>query len=117
MTPQEVIQLAKDNEARVVDIKFCDLFGQWQHFSLPAATPGGGTFPDGLGFDGSPRRGFQKINESDMLLIPDPDAAFMDPFTDVPTLSILCDIQDPVTRDPYSRDPRYTAKKAQDYLQ
>lgn len=116
MTPQEVIQLAKDNEARVVDIKFCDLFGQWQHFSLPAATLSEDMFTDGLGFDGSSIRGFQKINESDMLLIPDPDAAFMDPFTDVPTLSILCDIEDPLTRQPYSRDPRYTAKKAEAYL-
>ena len=117
MTPKEVLQFAKDNDARVVDVKFCDLFGAWQHFSMPISALDEDTFTDGLGFDGSSIRGFQKINESDMLLIPDAAAAFMDPFTEVPTLSILCDIQDPVTRDPYSRDPRYTAKKAQDYLQ
>ena len=117
MTPQEVIQLAQDQEAKVVDVKFCDLFGAWQHFSIPAATLGEEMFTDGLGFDGSSIRGFQKINESDMLLIPDPDSAFMDPFTEIPTLSLLCDIEDPLTRDPYSRDPRYTAKKAEQYLQ
>jgi glutamine synthetase len=117
MTPKEVIALAEENEARVVDVKFCDLFGSWQHFSMPAQTLSEEMFEDGLGFDGSSIRGFQKINESDMLLIPDPATAIMDPFTEIPTLSILCDIQDPITRDPYSRDPRYTAKKAVQYLQ
>lgn len=116
MTPKEVIELAKSKEAKVVDIKFCDLLGSWQHFSIPASTFEEEMFTDGLGFDGSSIRGFQKIDESDMLLIPDPDTAFMDPFTEVPTLSILCDIEDPLTRKPYSRDPRYTAKKAEQYL-
>ena len=117
MTPKEVIEFAKANEARVVDIKFCDLFGAWQHFSIPVDTLSEEMFEDGLGFDGSSIRGFQAINESDMLLIPDPDTVFMDPFTEVATVTILCDIQDPLTRDPYSRDPRYTAKKAAEYLQ
>ncbi len=117
MTPQEVIELAKAKEAVVIDVKFCDLFGSWQHFSLPASTLTLDMFEDGLGFDGSSIRGFQKINESDMLLIPDPDTAIMDPFTEHPTLSILCDIEDPITRQPYSRDPRYTAKKAAAYLE
>ena len=117
MTPHEIMAYAKENEAKVVDIKFCDLFGAWQHFSIPFSTLSEEMFVDGLGFDGSSIRGFQKINESDMLLIPDPTTAIMDPFTEVPTLSILCDIQDPLTRDPYSRDPRYTAKKAEAYLQ
>jgi glutamine synthetase len=117
MTPREVIELARENEARVVDVKFCDLFGAWQHFSIPAEKLAEEMFTDGLGFDGSSIRGFQKINESDMLLIPDPDTVRMDPFTEISTLSILCDIEDPLTREPYSRDPRYTAKKAEKYLQ
>jgi len=116
MTPKEVIELVKSKEAKVVDVKFCDLFGAWQHFSIPASTLHEDMFVDGLGFDGSSIRGFQKINESDMLLMLDPDTAVMDPFTEVPTLSILCDIEDPLTRKPYSRDPRYTAKKAEQYL-
>jgi glutamine synthetase len=116
MTPKEVIELAKAKEARVVDIKFCDLFGAWQHFSIPASTLSEEMFEEGLGFDGSSIRGFQKINESDMLLKPDPNTAFIDPFTEVTTLSILCDIEDPTTGKEYSRDPRYTAKKAEAYL-
>jgi glutamine synthetase len=117
MTPKDVLELVKANDAKVVDVKFCDLFGAWQHFSIPASKLEEEMFADGLGFDGSSIRGFQKINESDMLLIPDPTTALMDPFTEVPTLSILCDIEDPLTRKPYSRDPRYTAKKAEKYLQ
>jgi glutamine synthetase len=117
MTPKEVIEFAKTNEARVVDVKFCDLFGAWQHFSIPVGKFDEEMFTDGLGFDGSSIRGFQKIEESDMLLMPDPATALMDPFTEIPTLSILCDIEDPITRQPYSRDPRYTAKKAEKYLQ
>ena len=114
MTSREVIELAK--EFKVVDFKFCDLFGAWQHFSIPAATLDEEMFSEGLGFDGSSIRGFQKINESDMLLIPDPNFVFPDPFTEQPTLSIVCDIKDPVTGDAYSRDPRLTARKAEAYL-
>src|SRR5690349_12871274 len=103
MTPKEVIELAKSKEAVVVDVKFCDLFGSWQHFSVPAATLEEEMFTEGLGFDGSSIRGFQKINESDMLLFPDPSTAIMDPFTERPTLSVVCDIKDPVTGKEYSR--------------
>lgn len=116
MTPQEVIELAKTNDARLVDIKFCDLFGTWQHFTVGTKLLDEDLFVDGLGFDGSSIRGFQKINESDMLLMPDPNTAMMDPFTEVPTLSLVCDIKDPATGNPYPRDPRYTAKKAEQYL-
>src|SRR5689334_12528830 len=94
MTPNEVIEFAKENSAEVVDVKFCDLFGQWQHFSMPATSVTEDFFAEGLGFDGSSIRGFQKINESDMLLMPDPGTAIMDPFTERPTLSLVCDIRD-----------------------
>ncbi|MDX1932925.1 MAG: type I glutamate--ammonia ligase [Capsulimonadales bacterium] len=116
MTPKEVIELAKANDVKIIDIKFCDLFGTWQHFSVAAKILDEDLFNEGIGFDGSSIRGFQKINESDMLLFPDPNFAFIDPFTDVPTLSLVCDIKDPMTGAPYSRDPRYTAKKAEQYL-
>src|SRR6478672_13040606 len=102
MTPKEVIELAKAKEAVVVDVKFCDLFGSWQHFSIPASTLEEAMFTEGLGFDGSSIRGFQKINESDMLLFPDPSTAIVDPILEVPTLSIICDVSDPITRGPYS---------------
>ena len=116
MTPREVIDLATEREAKIVDVRFVDLPGTWQHFSMPVSTLTEEVFADGIGFDGSSIRGFQKINESDMLLIPDPDTAFMDPFTDVPTLNIICDVEDPITRERYSRDPRNVAKKAEQYL-
>ncbi|MCC6730290.1 MAG: type I glutamate--ammonia ligase [Chthonomonadales bacterium] len=116
MTPREVIDLATEREARVVDVRFVDLPGAWQHFSMPAHVLTEETFEDGIGFDGSSIRGFQKINESDMLLIPDPNTAFMDPFTDAATLNIICDVEDPITRERYSRDPRNVAKKAEAYL-
>ncbi len=116
MTPQDVLDLISANDAKVVDIKFCDLFGAWQHFSIPASSLSEEMFEDGLGFDGSSIRGFQKINESDMLLIPDPNTALLDPFMEQTTVSIVCDIEDPLTRKPYSRDPRYVAKKAEAYI-
>ncbi|MGC8667246.1 MAG: type I glutamate--ammonia ligase [Chthonomonadales bacterium] len=116
MTPREVIDLATEREAKIVDVRFVDLPGQWQHFSIPASVLTEEVFEEGIGFDGSSIRGFQKINESDMLLIPDPDTAFMDPFADVATLNIICDVEDPITRERYSRDPRNVARKAQNYL-
>src|SRR5437762_4313582 len=116
MTPREVIDLATEREAKIVDVRFVDLPGTWQHFSMPVTVLTEDLFEEGIGFDGSSIRGFQKINESDMLLIPDPDTAFMDPFTDVPTLNIICDVEDPITRERYSRDPRNVAKKAEAYL-
>ncbi|MDP2674258.1 MAG: type I glutamate--ammonia ligase, partial [Dehalococcoidia bacterium] len=105
----------------MVDLKFNDLPGLWQHFSIPPRElhlddPQTSIWVDGIGFDGSSIRGFQKIQESDMILIPDPHTAKMDPVCAATTLSIICDIQDPLTHEPYSRDPRYIAKKAEQYL-
>src|SRR5437660_3457283 len=115
--PAEVIRRAKEAGVQVVDVKFCDLPGTWQHFSLPLKELSESTFTEGLGFDGSSIRGFQAINESDMLLLPDPASAFVDPCLQVPTLSLTCDIVDPSTGHRYSRDPRYVAQKAEGYLQ
>jgi glutamine synthetase len=115
-SPADVIRRAKEAGVQVVDVRFTDLPGTWQHFSLPLKELEEATFTDGLGFDGSSIRGFQAINESDMLLLPDPASAFVDPCLEVPTLSLTCDIVDPITREPYSRDPRYVARKAEAFL-
>jgi len=116
-TPEDVQKIAADGGAQVVDFKFIDMPGVWQHFSIPVEDLGPGLFEDGLGFDGSSVRGFQQIHESDMLLMPDPDTAFMDPMREAPTLSIICNVEDPLTRQPYSRDPRYIARKAESFLE
>jgi len=116
MTPKEVVDLAKKNETKIVDIKFMDLLGTWQHFSVPTSELEESLFEEGLGFDGSSIRGWQAINASDMLVIPDPTTAVMDPFMNVPTLSMLCNIVDPITKEKYSRDPRNVAQKAEAYL-
>lgn len=113
---EKVFKIIKDHDVKVVDLKFTDLLGQWQHFSVTVNEFEEDIFDDGIGFDGSSIRGFQKIHESDMLLFPDPDTAFLDPFTAVPTLSMICDIVDPITRENYGRDPRNIAKKAEMYL-
>ncbi len=113
---KKVLDLIKQRNIQVVDLKFTDLPGTWQHFSIPAGTLDEEVIREGLGFDGSSIRGFQVINESDMLLIPDPATAFVDPVLSVPTLSLTCDVYDPVTREPYSRDPRFIAYKAEEYL-
>ncbi len=113
----KLLDLIKQRDIQVVDVKFCDLPGTWQHFSIPAGTLDEDMFREGLGFDGSSIRGFQAINESDMLLLPDVSTAFVDPVLEVPTLSLTCDIYDPVTLEPYSRDPRFIAFKAEEYLQ
>jgi len=119
---QKVADLIKKNNIQIVDLKFADLPGLWQHFSIPPKDMvefedlPGSIWVDGIGFDGSSIRGFQEIQESDMILIPDPVTARIDPACEIPTLSILCDIVDPVTREPYSRDPRGVAKKAEAYL-
>src|SRR6476660_8796774 len=113
---QKVLELIKQKNIQVVDVKFCDLPGTWQHFSIPAATLDEAMIREGLGFDGSSIRGCQAINESDMLLLPDVSTAFVDPVLAVPTLSLSCDIYDPVTLEPYSRDPRFIAFKAEEYL-
>src|SRR3989338_8301307 len=116
-TPDEVKRYIKKNNIQVIDFKFNDLPGLWQHFSIPAADLlEDAIWEEGIGFDGSSIRGFQKIQESDMILKPDPTTAVLDPVCQYPTLSIICDIYDPVTKEPYSRDPRYIARKAEEYL-
>ncbi|HEY3283225.1 MAG TPA: type I glutamate--ammonia ligase [Armatimonadota bacterium] len=115
-TASDVVSQVKEQGIQIVDFRFIDMPGIWQHFSIPAIDLDEGVFEDGLGFDGSSIRGFQKIQESDMILIPDPSSAFRDPFAEVPTLNIICDVADPITREPYSRDPRHIAKKAEAYM-
>lgn len=116
MTAKDVLKLIKDNGIQIVDTRFTDLFGGWQHYSIPASRLTEDMFEDGLGFDGSSIKGFQVINESDMLMVPDPNSAFIDPTLTVPTVVLICDIIDPITRQPYSRDPRTVAHKAEAYL-
>ena len=113
---EKTLALAKDRGIKIVDLKFVDLIGQWQHFSIPVSGMDADLFADGIGFDGSSIRGFQKIHESDMLLFADPASAFVDPVLKVPTLSIICDVADPLTRRRYSRDPRFIARKAEQHL-
>lgn len=113
-TAADVVKMGK--EVKMVDFRFTDLPGTWQHFSIPARELSEELFEQGVGFDGSSIRGFQEIHESDMILIPDPDTAFLDQVLEVPTLVIMCDVYDPVTRQPYSRDARYVARKAEAYL-
>ena len=116
MTAKQVIEFSKKNKVEIVDFKFTDFIGLWQHFSIATSEFSEDLFKEGIGFDGSSIRGFQAINESDMLLFPDPNSVFMDPFTAIPTLSLTCNIKDPITGNPYSRDPRYIAQKAEKYL-
>ncbi len=116
MTPKDVLAYAKDNGAKVLDIRFLDFPGVWQHFTVPMSELDEGSFEDGYGFDGSSIRGWQPINASDMLVIPDPTTARMDPFYEEPTLVLVGNIVDPVTRESYTRDPRYIAQKAEAYL-
>ena len=116
MTPREVIEVAKKNKVEIVDLKFVDVPGLWQHFSIPATELGVELFEEGIGFDGSSIRGFQAINESDMLLFPDAESALLDPFSEHSTLSLICNVRDPLTGEAYSRDPRYIAQKAEKYL-
>ena len=116
MTPQEVLSMAKENGAKKVDMRFMDYPGLWQHFSVPISEMEESSFEDGYGFDGSSIRGWQPINASDMLVIPDPTTAKMDPFFQEPTMVLICNIVDPITRESYTRDPRYIAQKAEAYL-
>ncbi len=115
-SPRAVIEDARETGIKIVDLKFIDLPGLWQHFSIPLNGLTEEIFAEGIGFDGSSIRGFQKIHESDMLLVPDPTSAFRDPVLEVPTLSLICDVREPPRAEPYSRDPRYVAKKAEAYL-
>src|SRR3954462_9051946 len=112
----EALMWAQETRVAMVDLKFCDLLGTWQHVSLPLTAFAESAFEEGLGFDGSSIRGWQGISESDMLLMPQADTAILDPFTEVPTLSILCEVIDPITRDAYSKDPRRLARRAEEYL-
>ncbi len=115
-TPKEVLALARESGAEIVDLRFSDLPGLMQHFSIPVSELTEESFDDGLGFDGSSIRGFQEIQESDMLLVPDPQTAYLDPFTRHATLNLHCFVRDPVTGEMYTRDPRYIARKAELYL-
>jgi glutamine synthetase len=115
-TPDEVLALARDEGVEIVDFRFCDLPGLMQHFSAPAHELSADAFEEGLGFDGSSIRGFQEIQESDMILVPDPNTAIIDPFRTHKTLNVNCFVRDPITLESYSRDPRYVAKKAEDHL-
>ncbi|MFL5766574.1 MAG: glutamine synthetase beta-grasp domain-containing protein, partial [Actinomycetota bacterium] len=112
-SPKDVLALAKEAGAEIVDLRFCDLPGLMQHFSVPMSQLTEESFEDGFGFDGSSIRGFQEIQESDMLLLPDADSAFIDPFLQHSTLAMNCFVRDPVTGEMYSRDPRYIARKAE----
>jgi len=116
MTPKEVLAFAKEKGAKVVDIRFLDFPGVWQHFTVPMSEFDESSFEDGFGFDGSSIRGWQPINASDMLVIPDPATARIDPFYEVPTLVVIGNIVDPITRESYTRDPRFIAQKAEAYL-
>lgn len=116
MKAQEAIQFAKERGARMVDIKFCDLLGAWQHFTIPVSALTTEIFEEGLGFDGSSIRGWKGIQESDMVVKPDPATAKMDPFMEVPTISFICDVVVPETLEPYDRDPRNVLKKAIAYM-
>ena len=116
MTPRKVLEFAKNEGAVMVDLKFTDFPGMWQHFSVPIGELQESSFENGFGFDGSSIRGWQPINASDMLIVPDVKTAVMDPFMAHPTLSLICDIADPITQESYSRDPRFICKKAEAYL-
>ena len=116
MTAKEVLELAKKNKAVMVDLKFVDFPGTWQHFTIPIEELTDNVFTEGSGFDGSSIRGWQAINNSDMMVVPDPTTAVMDPFTSAPTISMICNVVDPITRENYSRDPRHVSQKAEKYL-
>jgi len=116
MTPQDVLKLKEEKNVEMVDLRFMDFPGQMQHFAIPAGKLDEELFEEGVGFDGSSIRGRRAIHESDMLVIPDPASAFIDPFYKATTLVLQCDIADPITRERYSRCPRYIAQKAENYL-
>ena len=116
MPAKEFFEFAKKHGAEMVDLKFTDLLGTWQHCSFPIDTWDEGTFKDGVGFDGSSIRGWQGIHVSDMLAIPDPVTVCLDPFFAHPTVSVIANIVDPITHEDYTRDPRHVARKATQYL-
>ncbi len=116
MTAKDVIKLAHESKAVMANFKFLDFPGIWQHFAVPIAELKEEIFEEGLGFDGSSIRGWQAIHTSDMLIVPDAETVFLDPFMEYPTISLICNIVDPITKEYYSRDPRYVAQKAENYL-
>ncbi|MGI9402930.1 MAG: type I glutamate--ammonia ligase [Hyphomicrobium sp.] len=116
VTIDDVLKAIKDKNVRMIDVRFADLPGIWQHFAVPPSAIDAGTLTDGIGFDGSSIRGFQEIQESDMLVVPDPASAFLDPFTQETTLVLICNIRDPITGQGYTRDARFIAQKAETYL-
>jgi len=116
-TPAEVLAYAKESGVKILDLRFADLPGLWQHVSYPIGMLQEDSFEDGFGFDGSSIRGWQAISESDMLIMPDPNTAFIDPFPEVTTLCMICNVVDPITKQHYERDPRWIAQKAEQYLQ
>jgi glutamine synthetase len=115
-TAEDVVRTIKDKGIQMVDLRFTDLPGTWQHFSVPPSAVDTNAMTEGIGFDGSSIRGFQEIQESDMLVVPDATTAFLDPFAAAPTLALICNIRDPVTGQPYSRDARYIAQKGEEHL-
>jgi glutamine synthetase len=116
MNAKQVLELVKKNGVKIIDLRFCDFVGTWQHFSVPAHCLEASVFEDGLGFDGSSIRGWKSIHESDMLVIPDPTTAFLDPFTVHPTLVMSCSVKDPVTHEDYRRAPRDVAQRCESYV-
>ena len=116
MNPQEVLDFAKKNDAKQIDLRFTDIPSLQHHVSYPISQLSLDSFEEGFGMDGSSIRGWAAIHESDMLLIPDPNTAIMDPFAEVPTLVMVSDVKDPVTKQRYERDPRWIAQKAELYL-
>src|ERR1700751_924974 len=116
VTTEDILKTIENQKVQMVDLRFTDLPGVWQHFSVPPSAVNANTLSDGVGFDGSSIRGFQAIQESDMLVVPDPTTAFLDPFAQATTLVLICNIRDPVTGQPYSRDARYIAHKAEVHL-
>ena len=114
--PKPVLEFARQHDARILDLRFTDIPGLWHHVSYPIDQLTEASFEDGFGIDGSSIRAWAGIHESDMLLKPDPNCHLLDPFTEVPTLVLVCDVVDPVTKQPYDRDPRFIARKAEMYL-
>ena len=115
-TPRELLAYCREKDVKAIDLRFTDFPGNWQHMTVPLSQLAEDSFEDGYGFNGSSVRGWQAINESDMLIVPDPGSAFLDPFSTLPTLNLICRVQDPITREDYNRDPRNVARKAVAYL-
>lgn len=115
-SPQEVLVLCRENDVKAIDLRFTDLLGQWRHKTIPIGRLNEQAFEDGFGFDVSNLRGWESVEESNLLLIPQPETALLDPFTALPTLAMICAIHDPITREEFSRDPRNIARRAEYYL-